>query len=256
MADPIVLISAAMAVPSAFYRPLVASFEERGWSARAIPARGFERGEPIASRRHDWSYDDVIADIAEAVGKARADDPNRMVIVLGHSLGSQAGAGHQIHHVPADGFVTIGASVPDYRFYPNGGLHVLALGMSVPVVTRIFGYLPKPMFGAPGARTMMREWARFVRSGTPPFAVPHRVSTPSLVIQVQGDAYAVSASNKRFAEVFIEPAAMTRWVYTKAAAPVGGIVDHLMWVKSPEAVVDKVIDWWTAAKSTEVQPAR
>lgn len=244
MPAPIVLISAAMAVPSAFYRPLVAAFESHGWEARALPTRGFERGEPTASRRYDWGYEDVIDDIAEAVDKARADAPERKVIVFGHSLGSQAGAGHQIHRSPADGFVTAGASVPDHRYYPHGGVHLLALGTSVPVVTRLFGYLPKPMFGAPGARTLMREWARFVRTGTPPFSVPRRITSPSLVIQMQGDAYAVSAANKRFAELFIDPQVLTRWVYLKSEAPAGAVVDHLMWVKSPAVVVDKVVDWW------------
>ncbi len=244
MAAPIVLISAAMAVPSGFYRPLVESFAARGWEARALPTRGFERGEPIASRSHDWSYADVIDDIADAVAKARADDPERPVIVFGHSLGSQAGAGHEIHRVPSDGFVTVGASVPDHRFYPHGGVHLLVLGTSVPIATRLFGYLPKPLFGAPGARTLMREWARFVRSGKPPFDVPHRITTPSLVVQVQGDVYAVSAANKRFVELFIDPEALTRWVYTKDSAPEGGVVDHLMWVKKPDVVVDKVVDWW------------
>ena len=246
MPEPIVLISAAMAVPSGFYRPLIASFEAKGWVAQALPTRGFERGEAPASRTHDWSYADVISDVADAVAKARADDPERPVILLGHSLGSQVGAGHQIHRKPADGFVTVGASVPDYRFYPHGGLHLLALGTSVPVLTRLFGHLPKPMFGAPGAKTLMREWARFVRSGRPPFEVPHRITTPSLVVQIQGDAYAVSASNKRFVELFIDPASVTRWVYLKSEAPEGAIVDHLHWVKKPDGIVDKVVDWWTA----------
>jgi predicted alpha/beta hydrolase len=88
--------------------------------------------------------------IADAVAQARADEPARPVVLLGHSLGAQLGAGHQIHHRPADGFVTIGASVPHFRSYPYGGLPVLALGLTVPIATRVRGYLPKPFFGAPG----------------------------------------------------------------------------------------------------------
>jgi predicted alpha/beta hydrolase len=150
MASPIVLIAAAMAVPSGFYRPLVAELESRGWAARALPTRGFERGAPVASRLDDWSYADEMQAIADAVAQARADEPARPVVLLGHSLGAQLGAGHQIHHRPADGFVTIGASVPHFRSYPYGGLPVLALGLTVPIATRVRGYLPKPFFGAPG----------------------------------------------------------------------------------------------------------
>jgi predicted alpha/beta hydrolase len=248
MAAPLVLIAAAMAVPSGFYRPLVSAFEERGWEAIALPTRGFERGEPIASRSHDWSYADEIAAIADAVAKARADEPSRPVILLGHSLGSQLGAGHELHHPPADGLVTVGASVPHFRSYPYGGLPVLLMGLSVPVVTRLRGFLPKPFFGGPGARTLMREWARFVRTGRPPFDVPRRITTPSLVVQLQGDAYAVSQANKVFTETFLDPAAVTRWVYTKDSVPEGGTTDHVMWVKTPGPVVDKIIDWWATLR--------
>jgi predicted alpha/beta hydrolase len=246
MRSPLVLIAAAMAVPSGFYRPLVAELQERGWDARALPTRGFERDAPIASRHHDWSYADEIQAIADAVAKARADDPERAVILLGHSLGAQLAAGHQIHHPPADGFVTVGASVPHFRSYPYGGLGVLAMGVSVPVVTRLRGFLPKPFFGAPGAQTLMREWARFVRSGRPPFDVPHRITTPTLVVQLQGDTYAVSGSNKIFTAMMVEPDAVTRWVYTKDAAPDGGTTHHVQWVKTPSVVVDRIVEWWEA----------
>ena len=248
MTSPIVLIVAAMAVPSGFYRPLVTELESRGWEARALPTRGFERGAPIASRLDDWSYADEIQAIADAVAKARADDPERPVILLGHSLGAQLSAGHQLHHPPADGFVTVGASVPHFRSYPYGGLPVLALGVTVPIATRLRGFLPRPFFGAPGARTLMREWARFVRTGRPPFDVPHRITTPTFVVQLQGDTYAVSRSNRIFTSMMIEPSAVTRWVYTRDAAPPGGSTHHVRWVKTPGPVVDRMVDWFTAQR--------
>lgn len=237
-----------MAVPSGFYRPLVAAFEKRGWSARTLPTRGFERGKPVASRGHNWSFAEEIQAISDAVAAARAEDADRPVILLGHSLGAQLGAGHELSHPPSDGFVSVGASVPHFRSYPYGGLPVLFMGVSVPVMTRAFGYLPKPFFGAPGARTLMREWARFVRTGKPPFDVPHRITTPSLVVQLQGDVYAVSRSNKVFTDMFLDPAVVTRWVYTRDAAPEGGSTDHVMWVKAPEPVVDKIITWWSTQR--------
>src|SRR5215203_5936614 len=129
MPAPLVLISAAMAVPSGFYRPLVTEFEQRGWEAKALPTRGFERGEPIASRTHDWSYASEMALIADEVAKARADQPDRPVILLGHSLGAQISAGHELHHDPSDGFVAVGASVPHFRSYPKAGLPVLFMGV-------------------------------------------------------------------------------------------------------------------------------
>lgn len=249
MRSPLVLIVAAMAVPSGFYRPLVEELESRGWQARALPNRGFERGGRIASRADDWSYDDEIRAIASAVLAARVEDPDRPVILMGHSLGAQLAAGHQLHHPPADGFVTVGASVPHFRSYPYGGVPVLLMGVMVPVVTRVRGFLPRPFFGAPGARTLMREWARFVRSGRPPFAVTHRITTPTLVVQLQGDTYAVSHSNKIFTDMMVEPGAVTRWVYAKSAAPSGGTTHHVQWVRTPGPVVDRIVDWWAGTPS-------
>lgn len=244
MPAPLVLICAAMAVPSGLYRPVVAAFEEHGWDAQALPNRGFERGTPIASRQHDWSYADEMAAIAGAAAQARAEQPDRPIILMGHSLGPQISVGHELHHPPSDGFVAVGASIPHFRSYPLGGLPLLFLGVSVPLAARALGYLPKPFFGAPGARTLMREWARFIRTGRPPYAVPRRVTTPSLVIQLQGDTYAVSKANNVFSETLLDPEATIRWLYAQDATPEGGTTHHVMWAKTPGPVVDKIVEWW------------
>ncbi len=230
-----------MAVPSRLYVPLVDAFAAHGWDAVALPRRGFEKGQPVASRTHDWGYADEISDIADAVAKARAEDPDRPVIVLGHSLGSQLGAGHQLHQAPADGFVCVAASVPYWRFY---GVQLRALAAMIPVVAALRGFLPPPFFGAPGARTLMREWAGFVRTGRAPFAVPHRITTPTLAVRLEGDTYALPASTDRFVETFIEPDALTEWTYPKADVPEGGSTHHVHWVRTPGPVADRVVAWW------------
>lgn len=241
---PLVVISAAMAVPSGYYRPLVAAFGDRGWQARCMPTRGFERGEPTAARGHDWSYESEVAALAEVVADARAQQPDRPVILLGHSLGAQLAAMHELQSPPVDGLVTVGAGVPHYKVFPYRGLPVLVMGLAVPVATRLFGFLPRPFFGAPGASTLMRQWARFVRTGRPPFAVPRPITTPSLVVKLQADALAVSAANDQFARLFLDPATTTRWTYRTSETPDGGTTDHIAWVKHPDVVVDRITTWW------------
>jgi predicted alpha/beta hydrolase len=91
---------------------------------------------------------------------------------------------------------------------------------------------------------MMREWARFVRSGKPPFDVPGRIATPTLVVRLEGDTYSVPAANDRFVELFIEPSALTDWTYRKDDVPEGGTTHHVHWVRTPEPVADRVVAWW------------
>lgn len=238
-----------MAVPASFYRPLVAAFEQRGWEAVTLRSRGFGRDEIAASRTVDWSYDDAIHDIADAVGKARAENPDRPVILLGHSIGAQLGAGHELHHVPSDGFVGVGAAVPHFKNYPYAGVPLIFMGWGVPLINRLWGHVPKPMFGGPGARTLMSQWARFIRTGRPPFPAESQHSTPSLIIHLQGDSFAPSKANRAYIARFLPPEATTRWVYGPDDVPEGGSNDHVQWVRTPDPVVDHIISWWQARTS-------
>ncbi|MEG9226014.1 alpha/beta fold hydrolase [Aeromicrobium sp. Sec7.5] len=253
MQNPIVLINPAMAVGSRYYEPLVRSFEARGWEALALRRRGFEDDLPTASRRTDWSYADEIADLDDAIAAARAGAPDRPVIVLGHSLGGQIAAGQcigaDVEGQGPDAIVGIGASTPWFRRYPRAGLPVLAAGAMAWPLTLAFGYLPKPAFGAPGARTLMREWGAWAVTGRPPFPVHRRIDVPTLVVKLQADPYAVSAATDDYVERFCDPALTTRWTLTREAAGPDGTTDHVRWVRSPAAVVDRVVDFWDQASA-------
>ncbi|MGW6117729.1 serine aminopeptidase domain-containing protein [Nocardia sp. NPDC055165] len=248
--SPIVLIAPAMAIGSRFYAPLVAAFADLGWSARALPRRGFEQGTPQASRHNNWSYRDEIDTIAYAVAEARREDPARPVVVLGHSLGAQLAAGHELNHPGADGMVTVGGSLPYHRHFPNFGLPVAIMASLVPVITAVFGYLPKPAFGAPGARTQMREWAAMVLTGRPPFPALDTINTPTLVIALEDDALAPRRGIEAFARRLFTPGRVTRWDYRTADVPAGASNDHIKWVRTPGPVVDRIATWWHQVSTT------
>lgn len=247
---PHVVIAAAMATPAGYYRPLVEELALHGWTATAVPHRGFDRALPRASRTADWGYADVIADIQEHVDAARAVHDE--VLILGHSQGAQFALGVQLGQRPADGLIAVGASNPDFRHFPLGAPAILTLGLTIPLVTRVFGYLPKPWFGAPGAATLMREWAHFARTGRPPFHVDRLIESPAFVVHLEGDRYAVSAANQAYTR-FFAPDAVTRWVYTADVAPHAGTNHHLAWVKTPDLVVTKALTWWATTRQTQAK---
>lgn len=243
---PIVLIAPAMAIGSRYYRSLVEEFEHRGWSARALGRRGFEPDEPVAGRGVDWSYDDEIEDIAVAVAKARADDPERPVLLLGHSLGGQLIAGHELTREPADAVVGVAAPYPYFRTYGLRGAGIVTMAsVIVPVTTALAGYLPRPAFGAPGARTLMREWARMIRTGRPPFPARQRIRTPALLVNLAGDRLAPRRAVDAFAARFFDPATTVRRELSDATA---GSLDHVRWVRESVIVVDAVTEWWASLR--------
>ncbi|WP_433795072.1 serine aminopeptidase domain-containing protein [Actinoplanes sp. CA-252034] len=247
---PLVLVSSAMGIGSRYYRPLVEAFVARGWSARALPRRGFEPEGARASREHDWSYADEVAVIAGAVAAARAEAPDRPVILLGHSLGAQLAAGHQLNHPPADGLVSVGGCLPHHRDYPMAGLPLLIqAGVIIPVLTAIFGHLPKPAFGGPGARTQMREWARMALTGRTPFPADDLIRTPALVVALEGDRLAPEKPVRSFAARLFAPESVTVWRYGRADVPAGASNDHTGWARTPEPVVDRIVAWWATVEN-------
>jgi predicted alpha/beta hydrolase len=242
---PLVLISPAMGIGSRYYRPLIEAFTARGWSARALTRRGFEPDGVRASRTQDWSYDDEIGDTAQAVTAARADVPGRPVILLGHSLGAQISAGHQLTRVPADGVVTVGGCLPYHRHYPLGGAHLALMGgVIVPALTSVFGYLPKPAFGGPGARTLMREWGRMAVTGRTPFPSGTLIESPALLISLEGDRLAPESAVTKFGRRLFAAPGVSQWLYRSQEVPDGASNDHIYWVRSPAPVVDRILAWW------------
>lgn len=121
------------------------------------------------------------------------------MVLLGHSLGGQLVAGHEAGHPVADGVVSVGGAIPYFRHFAYGGIPIAVLaGVVVPTTTALFGYLPKPASGGPGAHTFHARMGAHGADGTA--AVPGR--------------------------------------------------EHVGWVRTPRAVVDRTITWWSAERES------
>lgn len=138
----------------------------------------------------------------------------------------------EFDHPVADGVVSVGGAVPWFRHFAYGGIPIAVLaGVVVPTTTAQPGYLPKPAFGGPGARTFMREWARMVLTGRPPFRVEKPIGTRALIVSLGHDSLSPKRAVDRLARLFA-PESVTRWHYATDQVAAGESNDHVGWVRT------------------------
>jgi alpha-beta hydrolase superfamily lysophospholipase len=79
------VISHGMGEHTGFYLPFVAYFAPRGAAIYAHDHRGFGRSE--GRRGHVRRYERYVQDLRPLVERARAENPNRPLVLVGHSMG-------------------------------------------------------------------------------------------------------------------------------------------------------------------------
>ncbi|MEO9330136.1 alpha/beta fold hydrolase [Gordonia aurantiaca] len=240
---PTAVISPAMGVPARVYRRFSEALTDDGFDVRLVPRRGLEEGSPPPSRGTDWSYEDEADDLAASVAESRAATGGP-VVVIGHSLGAQLAAlAAQRSGAAPDGIVAIGASVPWFRFYGVRAVPFAALAASVAPIGAVVGHWPRQGFAGPTPRTLMRQWARMVLTGRPPFDLDGSVRVPTLMVRLGDDELVTDPAAAAFETAFAQDA-LTRWVYDDSLCPPEGNATHLGWSRTPQVVARRIAQWW------------
>jgi predicted alpha/beta hydrolase len=143
-----------------------------------------------------------------------------------------------------DGLVTVGGCLPYYRDFPDSGPRIVAMAaLVIPLLTTTFGFLPRPGVGAPGARTLMRQWAWMALTGRTPYPSDSAVRTRSLVIALEGGRLAPRQAVEAFTRGMFARDSGTRWDYlNEHVPPEGASNDHIGWVRTPQIIVDRTIE--------------
>lgn len=167
---PVVLINSATAVRRGYYDGYARHLTAEGFSVLTYDYRGIGGSRPRSLARfpaqmRQWGEQDqagVLDWIAEHLG------PKRLLFAVGHSVGGQivgmAANNHRIHAL-----LMVASQSGWWGHWPVPSRYRIALNwfVLVPLVTRIYGYLPG-RFGTkedlPGG--VAREWARWGRRRT------------------------------------------------------------------------------------------
>lgn len=245
----LVLIVPALGTPARVYRRLAETLQAAGADAAVLELRGVGQSPVRARRGVDWAYNDLVdGEIQHAIRTLKRQFPTRRMIGLGHSLGGHAILLHQARHPDQalDQVVLVGSGAPYWRSYrwPMSWV-TRGFGTVVAASSRVLGYFPGSRLGFGGnqGQTLMRQWSRFLASGS--LAVAHwrdddwrrrlrQLPVPLRAIHVPGDGYAPKASiGHLLTEVGSRSPVET--------ADVEGAPGHFGWLKMPEGIVRQVL---------------
>ncbi|MEM6802505.1 MAG: alpha/beta fold hydrolase [Bacteroidota bacterium] len=159
---PLILISPAMGLRASYYKTMAENFAKNGMDACTVDYRGTGLSSLRASRKVDFGYETLVADLREVVQKLKEQFPTKPLFLLGHSLGGQIG-GLYTSRYPGElnGLILIAACTVYYKGWKEEGMGRVKIAVNLfPLLANIWGYFPGKRLGFGGreARTVLRDW--------------------------------------------------------------------------------------------------
>ncbi|MEU0312623.1 alpha/beta fold hydrolase [Nocardioides sp. NPDC006273] len=244
---PTLLVVPAMGMPAGYYDKLIVALAEAGINAGRMEQRGHEEvGGRVAGWSYDFGYADLVDDIAAAVDRLGELIPASAgaTYVLGHSLGGQAASAYAaLHPDRVAGLVYVASQTPYWRNYGPG---FLVASQAMGLVGRVVGHFPGKQlkFAGREARTLMKEWARYARTGRLRFGRPARdvtaamraLAKPALIVSIDGDWLAPSATVDEIHRRL--PGLEVARVHLDEPG-----IDHFKWARKPDSTIAAVQEW-------------
>lgn len=239
----LVVLLPAMGTAAGFYGPFAEHLQAMNVSVLVpeIPGTGASRPRPSWSA--DYGYRDLIETYFPAIiDQAREMAAGKPVVVIGHSLGAQvATLGVAGGKVKVDGLVSVASGHIHYKNWDGAGAAKVLFGAGLfPSLTYLFGHMPGQYvgFGGPQARTLIRDWAKIIYSGSFSHVAPQLDSSngiPSLYIGFEGDEFSPPRSVRGLAELM--NGEMKILPVTWPGNP------HSSWARNPAQLVTVIVRW-------------
>lgn len=250
-AAPLVLVVPAMGMRAGYYERLAAALVDAGWTAAVMEQRGHEEtGGRLPGWRYDFGYADLVDDIAAAIDTLAEQAPAAPAYLLGHSLGGQVGSVYAAGHPDRlAGLILVAAGSVHWRVWSR---RFLMLSQGFGLTARAVGHFPGARIGFAGreARGVMRDWARFARTGRLRFGgadhgeALRRLQLPVLAVSFRGDRLAP----RRSVDALL---AMMPGVTVDRRHLDADQVDHFRWARTPDVVVPLLRQWLSEQPASE-----
>ena len=204
-ADPgdVVLINSATAVPRRYYRHFAAALAAAGYHTLSYDYRGIGGSRPQRLRGFEASMRQWAAlDMAGVIDWIIAELRPRRLFMVGHSVGGQI-AGLLNNAQSIDGMVTVSAQSGYWALQGAEQKIVAAVHayLTLPLVSRLFGYMPWPGVSEDLPRAAALEWASWCRNpkyllgdDTLPLERFARFSAPVLAYSISDDKWGTARS--------------------------------------------------------------
>jgi predicted alpha/beta hydrolase len=215
------LISSATAVKQQFYYPFAVFCASKGYHVYTFDYSDIGRSLNSSLKNSDTTYSTwAVEDVSLMAQYLSGKYPEQPLYVIGHSSGGHLLGMSPIAH-EFQAIVTIGSQQGFWRNYPlwYKWLVYLAFTVSMPLLTRAFGYLPSRLHGLGEdlPKGVFQDWQtvllnpKGVESLMQPSAAHyHTLEKNMLVLSFEDDLLAPKKSVDRLAEEMFTAATITR----------------------------------------------
>jgi predicted alpha/beta hydrolase len=239
-----VLVLPAMGVPARYYRPFATALQAGGLAVVVADLRGTGASTPRASRRSGYGYAELAEDVGELRAAVETERGGRPLVLLGHSLGGQAGLLHlaTVGDSGVAGMVLVGSGLPYWRLYGRHRFGVLGFTQAIHATAVLLRVWPGWGFGGRQARGVIRDWAYTARVGrfpTLPGGDPAeglaKLRLPVLAVSLARDQYVPAPAVDHLVRQ-LPPAVVER-------VHLDGDADHFTWARAAGPVDQHVADF-------------